>query len=117
MVVSSANEFIREVKTLDFDTALQSRYIDEARVLRAIAYYHAIDCFGNVPFSDETAQVGITPTQIKRADLFEWLETELKSIISDGSLPGKNNVTYGHVSLGTAQFLLAKLYLNAEGAT
>ena len=51
---------------------------------------------------------------MKRADLFEWLETELKSIISDGSLPGKNNVTYGHVSLGTAQFLLAKLYLNAE---
>ena len=114
MVVSAANEFIREVKNLNFDAALQSRYIDEARVLRAIAYYHAIDCFGNVPFSDETAQVGITPTQMKRADLFEWLETELKSIISDGSLPGKNNVTYGHVSLGTAQFLLAKLYLNAE---
>ena len=114
MQVSAANEFLREVKKLDFDAALQNRYIDEVRVLRAIAYYHAIDNFGNVPFTDENSHVGITPEQKKRADLFEWLETELKSIISNGYLPGKNEVVYGHVSMGAAKFLLAKLYLNAQ---
>ncbi len=114
MQVSAANEFIREVKKLNFDPSLQNRYMDEARVLRAIAYYHALDNFGNVPFADENSVVGVTPTQIKRADLFDWLEKELKDIIADGYLPGKNSATYGHASMGTAQFLLAKLYLNAE---
>ncbi len=114
MVVGAANEFIREVKKLDYDQAVTNRYVDEARVLRAIAYYHGLDCFGNIPFSTDEDVVGVTPTQISRADLFAWLETELKDIIASNNLPGKNNVTDGHVSMGAAKFLLAKLYLNAE---
>ena len=114
MQVASANEFIREVKKVDFDATTVDRYIDEARVLRAIAYYHALDCFGNVPFATDEDIVGVNPEQISRADLFAWLEGELKDIISAGKLPGKNNVVPGHVSMGAAKFLLAKLYLNAE---
>ena len=114
MQVSAANEFIREVKMVDFDPATVARYIDEARVLRAIAYYHALDCFGNVPFATDEDIVGVNQEQISRADLFVWLEGELKDIIAAGNLPGKNNVTPGHVSMGAAKFLLAKLYLNAE---
>ncbi|MDI9551960.1 MAG: RagB/SusD family nutrient uptake outer membrane protein [Bacteroidota bacterium] len=114
MQVSAANEFIRQVKNLSIDETLQKRYIDEARVLRAIAYYHAIDNFGNVPFADETSVVGVNPSQMKRADLFNWLETELKAIIADGHLPDKNSTIYGHVGMGAAKFILAKLYLNAE---
>ena len=111
MQVSAANEFIREAKKLDYDV---DRYIDEARVLRAIAYFHAIDNFGNVPFADETAVVGVNPEQISRADLFAWLETELKDIIANGKLPDKNGTVYGHAGMGAAKFLLAKLYLGAE---
>ena len=111
MQVSAANEFIREAKKLDFDV---DRYIDEARVLRAIAYFHAIDNFGNVPFADETAVVGVNPEQMSRADLFAWLETELKDIIANGKLPDKNGTVYGHAGMGAAKFLLAKLYLGAE---
>ncbi len=111
MQVSAANEFIREAKKLDYDV---DRYIDEARVLRAIAYFHAIDNFGNVPFADETAVVGVNPEQMSRADLFAWLETELKDIIANGKLPDKNGTVYGHTGMGAAKFLLAKLYLGAE---
>ena len=111
MQVSAANEFIREAKKLDYDV---DRYIDEARVLRAIAYFHAIDNFGNVPFADETTVVGVNPEQISRADLFAWLETELKDIIANGKLPDKNGTVYGHAGMGAAKFLLAKLYLGAE---
>ena len=78
MQVASANEFIREVKKVDFDATTVDRYIDEARVLRAIAYYHALDCFGNVPFATDEDIVGVNPEQISRADLFAWLEGELK---------------------------------------
>ena len=114
MQVSSANEFIREMNLISADESLKLRYRDEARLLRAIAYYHAIDCFGNVPFATENDVVGETPVQIKRADLFAWLEEELKDIISGNHLPGKSAVQPGHVSMGAARFLLAKLYLNAE---
>ncbi len=114
MQVASANEFIREVKKTDFDAGVKNRYLAEARVLRAIAYYHAIDCFGSVPFATEDDVVGTNPEQISRADLFTWLEDELKDIIAGNSLPGKDNVAAGHVSMGAAKFLLAKLYLNAE---
>ncbi|MBQ6178399.1 MAG: hypothetical protein IJK32_02635, partial [Bacteroidales bacterium] len=76
MQVSAANEFIREAKKFDgFDTA---RYIDEARVLRAIAYFHGIDNFGKMPFADENSQVGITPEEISRTDLYNYVESELK---------------------------------------
>ncbi|MBR6306625.1 MAG: RagB/SusD family nutrient uptake outer membrane protein [Bacteroidales bacterium] len=113
IVVGMANEFIRQAKAspVEFDTKQQM--IDEARVIRAIAYYHAIDNFGNVPFADETAVVGATPDQIKRADLYAWLERELLDLVNNSSLPAKG-ITPSRASKGAAQFLLAKLYLNAE---
>ena len=114
MQVGMANEFIREAKASDVSFAKKQQYIDEARVLRAIAYYHAIDNFGNVPFADETAVVGVNPDQISRVDLYAWLEEELKDLVSNSALPDKNGTVYGHANKGVAKFLLAKLYLNAE---
>ena len=114
MQVGMANEFIREAKASDVDFAKKQQYIDEARVLRALAYYHAIDNFGNVPFADETAVVGVNPDQISRADLYAWLEEELKDLVSNSALPDKNGTVYGHANKSVAKFILAKLYLNAE---
>ncbi|MDO5443829.1 MAG: RagB/SusD family nutrient uptake outer membrane protein, partial [Bacteroidia bacterium] len=112
MQVSAANEFIREARNLDVNDAAKERYIDEARVLRDIAYFHALDNFGNVPFADENSIVGQVPEQISRADLFSWLESDLKSVIDNKSLP-EGPQSNGHVGMGAAKFLLAKLYLNA----
>ena len=114
MQVGMANEFIREAKASDLNFGKKQQMIDEARVLRAIAYYHAIDNFGNVPFADETAVVGVNPDQISRADLYAWLEEELKDLVSNSALPDKNGTVYGHANKSVAKFLLAKLYLNAE---
>ena len=112
MQVGMANEFIREAKASEVDFAAKQQLIDEARLLRAIAYYHAIDNFGNVPFADETAIVGQNPDQISRADLYKWLETELLDLVNNSKLPAKGATT-SRASKGAAQFLLAKLYLNA----
>ena len=114
MQVGMANEFIREAKASEVNFAKKQQYIDEARVLRALAYYHAIDNFGNVPFADETAVVGVNPDQISRGDLYAWLEEELTDLVSNSALPDKNGTVYGHVNKSVAKFLLAKLYLNAE---
>ncbi len=67
--VALCNEFIRETT----DEKLASRNItgpqaeearlfrNEARFLRALSYYHAIDMFGNVPFVTENDEVGVKP--------------------------------------------------------
>ncbi|MBQ9660326.1 MAG: RagB/SusD family nutrient uptake outer membrane protein [Bacteroidales bacterium] len=114
MQVSAANEFIREAAKYGENVANKDEYIAEARVLRAIAYYHAIDNFGNVPFSDENAIVGSVPEQISRKDLFDWMEKELLDLIDNSALAAPRANGYSRADKGVAKFLLAKLYLNAE---
>ena len=114
MQVSAANEFIREAQASNVAFSNKEEYIAEARVLRAIAYFHAIDNFGNVPFADETSVVGAFPEQIKRADLFTWLENELKDLIDNSALAAPRGNGYARADKGVAKFLLAKLYLNAQ---
>ena len=114
MQVGMANEFIREAKASDVDFAKKQQMIDEARVLRALAYFHAIDNFGNVPFADETAVVGVNPDQISRADLYNWLVDELTDLVNNSALPEKAATVYGHANKSVAKFILAKVYLNAE---
>ncbi len=114
MQVSAANEFIREAEASNLAFANKDEYIAEARVLRAIAYFHAIDNFGNVPFADETSVVGAFPSQISRADLFTWLEKELKDLIDNSKLAAPRANGFARADKGVAMFLLAKLYLNAQ---
>ena len=84
----------------------------EARFLRALSYYHALDLFGNVPFITESDQIGkFLPSQITRANLFNYIESELKAIETELK-PAKTN-EYGRVDAAAAWALLSKLYLNA----
>ena len=114
--IGLCNEFIRQSQASEISGySLKDTYIAEARALRLLSYYHAIDMFGNVPFSDETGSVGSEgPEQISRADLIVWMEKEAKELLEDNALaePGKNE--YGRADKGLVQMILAKLYLNAE---
>jgi hypothetical protein len=109
-VVVLANEYIRNTAG-NSDPEIQ-RYNLEARFLRALAYYHGMDLFGDMPFVTEADKPGaFLPKQIKRADLFAYIESELKAI--QGGL-GEPRFEYGRADKGAASMLLAKLYLNAE---
>lgn len=119
--ITLCNEFIREsseekLKDRDFSAADIARigtYREEARFLRALSYYHAMDLFGNVPFVTEEDKVGaFIPERITRADLFDYIEEELLAI--ETKLPSGSNPVYGHANQAAAQMLLAKIYLNAE---
>ena len=114
MQVSAANEFIHQAKASSLNFAKKDEYIAEARVLRAIAYLHAIDNFGNVPFATENDVVGAFPSQISRADLYTWMEEELLDLINGNVLAEPRANGYSRVDKGVAKFILAKLYLNAE---
>ena len=113
--ISMCNEFLRQANTTSVSVSDMEAYKAEVRTLRAICYLHAIDMYGNVPFADETASVGAeNPERITRAELFTWLETELKDIIDNSALANARQNEYGRIDKGAAKMILAKLYLNAE---
>lgn len=88
------------------------RYKAEARFLRAFQYWNLMDLYGNPPFVDESSPIGgPNPPQIKRADLFKYLEKEIKSLSNDLVAPRQNE--WGHADQAAAWSLLARMYLNA----
>jgi starch-binding outer membrane protein, SusD/RagB family len=119
--ITLTNEFIRESaasklsdRGISGADATEIGYMRaEARFLRALSYYHALDLFGNVPFVTELDNVGsFLPTQITRANLFKYIEDELKAIEAD--LKDARTNEYGRADKAAAWALLSRLYLNAE---
>jgi len=117
--VALTNEFLRQTE----DAALDKRGVDgelkaeiqqyraEARFLRALSYYHAMDLFGNPPFVTEESPIGaFLPEQIKRTDLFTYIESELLAIENEIIVPRENQ--YGRADRAAVWMLLAKMYLN-----
>lgn len=110
--IVTCNEFIRRAQASPYaGSDNMNLWIAEARALRALSYYHAIDLFGNYPFVDENSSVGATaPPQKTRAELFSYIESECKDIIP---LLKAENI-YGRLNKSFVNMVLAKLYLNAE---
>ena len=112
--ISQCNEFIRQAQQTNLAFASKDQMIAEARALRALSYYHAIDIFGNVPFSTETSTVGaVGPDQISRADLFKWIDDECADLIAGGELKGAKQNVYGRLDVNFVKMVRAHLNLNA----
>lgn len=108
--ITYANDFISKTKD-NADPTVQ-RYTAEARFLRALAYYYQMDLFGNPPFTTEKDGVGkFFPKQIKRADLFNYIVSELHAIEPTLGDPG---FSYPEADKAADWMLLARIYLNAK---
>lgn len=119
--ITLANAFIREseestvsgrgISGADADKI--KTYHAEARFLRALSYWHALDLYGNPTFVTEDDPVGsFLPPQTNKADLFAYIETELKAI--ENALPNPMQNEYGRADKAAVWMLLANLYLNAK---
>lgn len=87
----------------------------EIHFLRALYYYYLMDLYGNPAFTEEVA--GAQPEQIKRADLFAWIEAELTSCIGNmqpSTARTSKDEGYGRADQDAANLLLARMYLNAQ---
>ncbi|MCK5781836.1 MAG: RagB/SusD family nutrient uptake outer membrane protein [Flavobacteriales bacterium] len=119
-MISVSNEFLSQSSDSKLDERGQGDLKEkmkglraEARFIRAYSYYVALDLFGNVPFVDESMGIGsFMPEQMKRADLFDWIITEIDAF--EGDLKEANTADYGRVDKGAAWMLKAKMYLNAK---
>lgn len=119
--IAMCNEFLRELTDAKLasrnitgtDLADAKKYRSEVRFLRALSYYHALDLFGgNVPFVTEESSTADLPKPTNAADLFAYIESELKLVEAELAEPGANE--YGRADRAAAWMLLSKLYLNAN---
>lgn len=119
--IAYCNEYLREATVEKMDSRGISQevinsvetYREEVKLLRAMNYFFLMDLYGNVPIIEEADGVNTeAPAQKSRAEVFTWIETQVKAIISGNKLPAKG--MYGRVNNYVAAMLLAKMYLGAE---
>lgn len=108
-VVALANEFMKNVGNAPAEID-QKNYAAQARFNRALAYFVLMDAYGRPPFITEN-NYSLAPSQLSRAELFNWIESELNTIRTD--LPA-TRAEYGRADQTVLDALLARMYLNAE---
>lgn len=128
--VAQVNEFLRQSADDKLDERnvpsevqeVMPQWRAEARFLRALSYWHAIDMFGDVPLVEEDFPRGAQPPeQSTRQEIFNFVEKELRAIVgenvegepADEVLPEPGQSEYGRVDKAAAWMTLAKLYQNA----
>lgn len=122
--ITLINEYLREstdeklesrgIKGAGADDIKKSR--SEARFLRAFNYWVMMDIFGKSTFITENDAIGtFQPGEKSKAELFAYIETELKDI--ETTLAPVKTIEYGRVDQGAAWALLARMYLNAKTYT
>ncbi|MCU4177500.1 RagB/SusD family nutrient uptake outer membrane protein [Carboxylicivirga sp. N1Y90] len=113
-MISLTNEFLRESSggsVVDANPEAIKQMRAEAKLVRAIAYYHGIDLFGKMAIIEENSSEAY-PTPTPRPELFSWIVSQLEDeIIPD--LPAAATASYGQMDAGTAYMVLAKMYINA----
>lgn len=124
--IALCNQFIQTVNAGYFgNDAEVMKYADEfirqAKILRGGAYFYAIDLFGNVPWADETVEMGSVAPQLStnfqegRTAVFNTVVNDLEEIVAWYKANDPNNKPpYGYVGLDVAESILVKFYLNAE---
>lgn len=106
--ITLCNHFLE--KTSGASDAATVKQRAETRFMRALNYQYLLDFFGNVPFVESVTSA--LPAQIKRADLYAYVEKEL--LAAEADMYDALQAPYGRADKVAAQLLLSRLYLNAE---
>ena len=118
--IKICNDFLRQTTQAKLESrgipssffAQIEDYRNEARLLRAMSYYHALDMFGSFPiFTENSPTTYYLAEPATKLELFNFIETELKEIEDELKVPGANE--YGRIDRVAAWMILSKLYLNS----
>lgn len=114
--INTCNRLISVVNASSATASVKASYVAEIRAMRALYYFFMMDLYGNVPIIT-TFPVSAPPTNQPRAQVFQFIESELQAVLP--LLPAKSNnaatntMQYGRPTKGMVFALLAKMYLNA----
>lgn len=110
-MIGISNQIIFTLNTAP-DGAAKRQSIAEMKIMRAYSYFNLMDLFGNVPI-DTVFGAKEQSTNVSRAQVFNFVESELKNAIPNLSTQGAATM-YGKPNRYEAYALLAKVYLNAQ---
>ncbi|MBN2486173.1 MAG: RagB/SusD family nutrient uptake outer membrane protein [Bacteroidales bacterium] len=107
--ITTCNFVLQSFEQSDMPEKEKEIAMAEIRGVRAYYYYLLLDWYGNVPVVTSFTDDELKPNT-PRAQVFEFVETELLDII-DLLQP---QIEYGRFTQNVANTLLARLYINAE---
>ena len=111
-IIGTVNQELSILGKTEPAGAAKDQNLAELKMVRALAYFYMMDNWGNVPIVTEYGD--FSPREkTPRADVFNWLEGEIKAAIPNLSTT-VSAATYGRFTQYGAYALLAKMYLNAE---
>ncbi len=120
-MVALTNHFMEQSAGAKLDERGQSELKDdlapmraEARLVRAISYYHGLDFFRKLPIITEASNEAY-PTPVSETELFNFIISELNDV--ENQLPEAGMAQYGRMDKGTVWMVKAKMYLNAFAFT
>ncbi|HEA31011.1 MAG TPA: RagB/SusD family nutrient uptake outer membrane protein [Leeuwenhoekiella sp.] len=92
----------------------EASVVAEAKFLRAFNMFFVMDLFGSVPFRGINEGPDVDPMVMTRSEAFDFVEKDLNEAMTGllSVIPGTD--TTNKATKEAAEFLLAKLYLNAS---
>ncbi len=92
------------------DADLLAIRVAEAKFLRALAYFYAVQQWGDIPMPlEETTTASREVIKVPAAQVYDQIIADLEE--AEAILPTKGNTDYGRATKGAAQFLLARVHL------
>jgi len=111
-IINRANAVLDRVPGITMDSALRDRLLNEARFLRALAYFNLVRCFGDVPLLEHEVKSldGLRVSRTPLTDVYAVIVSDLQQAAA--GLPASyTGADLGRATSGAAQALLAKVYL------
>lgn len=111
--ITLANIAIERIPGINMDQTLRTRLVNEARFLRALAYFNLVRFFGQVPLLLSETEP-LNPQVADVAAVYQQIIDDLKA--AEG-LPPDGDIQEGRATSGAAKALLAKVYLTLKDWT
>ncbi|SDG22198.1 Starch-binding associating with outer membrane [Dyadobacter soli] len=108
--ITLANIAIERIPPINMDETLRSRLVNEAKFLRALAYFNLVRMFGNVPLLVKEEEP-LNPDVSTVDAIYTQIISDLQA--AEG-LPLDGAIQEGRATSGAAKALLAKVYLTRK---
>lgn len=117
-IFTTWNEFNQNVflatEIIDPRSEATPQQLAEAKFLRALSMFWVMDMFGQVPFREADEGPDIIPRVMTRAEAYDFVLEDLIEALPDLPETAAMSSDTNRASQAAANFLLAKLYLNAH---
>ncbi|MDX8339627.1 RagB/SusD family nutrient uptake outer membrane protein [Draconibacterium sp. IB214405] len=118
-VIGRCNSAIEIVPQTEAPEAKVSRYNSEAKVFRALAYYHLMMSYNTCPLVLETIDPGDSEGMLTgdatREEIYSTMIADLEEAIANSNFPWEKDLSStekGHMGQGTARTILTYFYLS-----